>query len=60
MFNYNLKTKDVGDVLQIGKLAIKLEDVHFVASTLHKYKPKNGEEWKRKDDEEELIELQVL
>ena len=45
---YNLKTKDVRDVLQISKLATKLEGVHFVASTLHKYKPKNDEEGKRK------------
>ena len=41
---YNIKTTDVRDVLQISKLATKLEGVHFVASTLHKYKPKNDEE----------------
>jgi hypothetical protein len=40
----NLKTKDVRDVLQIGKLATKPEMVHFVATTLYKYRPKHGEE----------------
>ena len=40
----NLKTKDVRDVLQIGKLATKPEMVHFVATTLYKYRPKHREE----------------
>jgi Holliday junction resolvasome RuvABC ATP-dependent DNA helicase subunit len=40
----NLKTKDVRDVLQIGKLATKPETVHFVATTLYKYRPKHTEE----------------
>lgn len=40
----NLKTKDVRDVLQIGKLATKPETVHFISTTLYKYRPKHREE----------------
>ena len=50
----NLKTKDVRDALQIGKLATKPETVHFVANTLNKYKPKQREQ---EDDENEEIEM---
>ena len=36
-------SKDVRDMLQVGKLSDTLEDVDFVAETLQKYKRKDGE-----------------
>lgn len=37
----SLQTKDIRDVLDIGKLAKSVEDVEFIAKTLQKYKRRN-------------------
>jgi hypothetical protein len=39
-----IKSKDVRDILSIGKLSKTVDDVDFVATTLHKYKRRNDEE----------------
>ena len=39
-----IKSRDVRDLLQVGKLSKTIDDVDFVAATLQKYKRKNGEE----------------
>ena len=36
----NIKSKDVRDLLQVGKLSKTVSDVDFVANTLQKYKRK--------------------
>jgi hypothetical protein len=39
-----IKSKDVRDLLQVGKLSKTVSDVDFVANTLQKYKRKKGYE----------------
>jgi len=39
-----IKSKDVRDILSIGKLSKTVDDVDFVAATLQKYKRRNDEE----------------
>jgi holliday junction DNA helicase RuvB len=36
-----IKSKDVRDILTIGKLSKSVDDVDFIATTLQKYKRRN-------------------
>lgn len=38
-----IKSKDVRDILTIGKLSKNVDDVDFIATTLQKYKRRNEE-----------------
>jgi MoxR-like ATPase len=43
---YKIKSGDIRDLLQVGKLSKTLDDVDFVVNTLQKYKRKEGcEDW---------------
>ena len=39
-----IKSKDVRDILAIGKLSKSVDDVNFIATTLQKYRRRNEEE----------------
>jgi hypothetical protein len=39
-----IKSRDIRDLFQVGKLAKTLDDVDFVVNTLQKYKRKKGYE----------------
>ena len=43
LYGHLLQTRDIRDVLAIGKLTKGMEDVEFVAMTLRKYKRNNEE-----------------
>jgi hypothetical protein len=49
-----IKSRDIRDLLQVGKLSKTLDDVDFVVNTLQKYKRKEGyedwETWRMGDD----------
>jgi MoxR-like ATPase len=43
---YKIESRDIRDLLQVGKLSKTLDDVDFVVNTLQKYKRKEGcEDW---------------